>query len=52
VEGALLNVRINAAELRDHPEVKQILEKAASLQAEALDWKDKILGLVNSSIGE
>ena len=40
VKGCYLNVKINAQDLKEHPEVKPIIEKAEAINA-ATDAKEK-----------
>jgi glutamate formiminotransferase/formiminotetrahydrofolate cyclodeaminase len=50
IEGAWLNVRINASELKDNPEVAEILKDGASLVLNARSALDKILKMVNKTL--
>ena len=51
IEGAWLNVKINATDLRDHPQVMKILDEGAALIAKSDRENQKILDLVNKKIG-
>ena len=51
MEGAWLNVKINAAALDTHPRVVEMLEKGAELLKKSVATRDRILGLVNKKIG-
>jgi glutamate formiminotransferase/formiminotetrahydrofolate cyclodeaminase len=50
IEGAWLNVKINAAGMDGGPEVSGLLEKGAAILASAAAEKDRILELVNKGI--
>ena len=50
IEGAWLNVRINASELKGNPEVEEILKEGAGLVTRSLLHKDRILKMVNSAV--
>ncbi len=50
VMGAYLNVRINAKDLKDEAVAKEILDKGASLQAQAQALEEEILGLVEGKL--
>ena len=52
IEGAWLNVKINAAELKNHPRVKEIMESGNELLKRADATKSRILARVNEKIGE
>jgi len=51
VMGAFLNVRINAKDLADDPEVKQLLERGQAMQDEAIRREAKVLELVEKGVG-
>ncbi len=50
LEGALLNVKINAANMREHTRVKEISEEADKLALKGERMKLEIIGIVNNSI--
>lgn len=50
VEGAWLNVRINAADLKTNKEVKEILKDGEELLRNSRDWRDKIGEMVNIAL--
>lgn len=50
VEGAALNVRINAAGLSDKSSAEPLLERARRIVSEAADLRDKVLAEVNRHI--
>ena len=50
VEGAALNVRINAAGLSDKSSAEPLLERARRIISEAADLRDKVLAEVNRHI--
>lgn len=50
IEGAWLNVRINASELKENNEVKEILEEGSEVLRASFQMKDRIIKLVNSAI--
>ncbi|MFO7670575.1 MAG: glutamate formimidoyltransferase [Bacteroidales bacterium] len=52
MEGAWLNVRINASELKDNPEVAQILKDGASLVLNSRFALDKIMKMVNNTMDQ
>ena len=51
-EGAWLNVKINATELKSHPEVVEMLEKGSELSQKSDIEKGRILALVNKTISQ
>jgi glutamate formiminotransferase/formiminotetrahydrofolate cyclodeaminase len=51
IEGAWLNVKINAAEMMTHPEVQGILEKGENLRDSAHKAEQEVLHEVNMKIG-
>jgi glutamate formiminotransferase/formiminotetrahydrofolate cyclodeaminase len=51
VEGAWLNMKINAAELGSHPEVRDMLSAGEAIRRKADAARVRILGLVNQKIG-
>ncbi len=51
IEGAWLNVRINAEEMNSHPVVSEILLEGEKLLKQSAREKNEILELVNSKIG-
>ena len=51
IEGAWLNVMINAAELKEHPEVKSLLAEGAELLERSHTVKESIRDKVLSNIG-
>jgi len=52
IEGSWLNVKINACDLEDHPEVQEILKKGAELVRNSVQLRDDILKLVNNTISK
>lgn len=50
IEGAWLNVKINASDLKNHSEVEEILKKGAELAQSSAQLRDKIIKLVNQTI--
>ena len=50
IEGAWLNIRINAADLKNHPEVMQIIAAGEELLKQSLERKETISGIVNAKI--
>jgi len=52
IEGAWLNVKINAADMKKHPRVVEILEKGMELLRQAEETKTGILDRVNEKIGQ
>ncbi len=50
IEGAWLNVRINAGEMRSHPRVQEILQEGEKLCDRSAREKEEILKLVHSNI--
>ncbi|TFH24274.1 MAG: glutamate formimidoyltransferase [Bacteroidia bacterium] len=52
IEGAWLNVKINATEMKKHPRVKEILESGRKLRKRAEETKNGILDRVNEKIGQ
>jgi glutamate formiminotransferase/formiminotetrahydrofolate cyclodeaminase len=52
IQGAWLNVKINAADMRQHPRVKEILETGRKLLKRAEETKIGILDRVNGKIGQ
>ncbi len=50
IEGAWLNVQINASELKDNPEVAEILKDGAGLVLNSRSALDKILKMVNKTL--
>jgi len=50
IEGAWLNVKINAADLKEHPRVKEILEEAEAIALNAQKMKVAIIAIVNNSL--
>lgn len=51
VMGAHLNVKINASSLKDEAFKKEILDKAAAIEADALKEEAEIIKIVNEKIG-
>lgn len=51
VMGAHLNVKINASSLKDESFKKEILDKAAAIEAAAIKEESEILAIVNQKIG-
>jgi glutamate formiminotransferase/formiminotetrahydrofolate cyclodeaminase len=51
MEGAWLNVRINAAEMKNHPQVEEMLEAGRELFKRAEETKNAILDRVYKKIG-
>lgn len=51
VMGAHLNVKINASSLKDEDFKKEILDKAAAIEAAAIKEEAEILAIVNQKIG-
>jgi glutamate formiminotransferase/formiminotetrahydrofolate cyclodeaminase len=52
IEGAWLNVRINAAGMNDHSRIGEMLDEGFQLRAEAETARDRILELVEGKIGK
>ncbi len=52
IEGAWLNVKINAADIKKHPRVVEILEKGMELLRQAEETKTGIIDRVNEKIGQ
>ena len=52
IEGAWLNVQINAADLDTHPRVDELLRKGSELVGKASEEKERILQLVNREISK
>ena len=52
MEGAWLNVKINAAELDTHSQVVKMLEQGSELLQKSVAARERILGLVNQKIGQ
>jgi glutamate formiminotransferase/formiminotetrahydrofolate cyclodeaminase len=52
IEGAWLNVKINAAGLDTHPQVVEMLEQGSLLLRNSVAAREQILGLVNQKIGQ
>ena len=52
IEGAWLNVKINATELRGNSEVEEILKEGAELFSRSGSWRDKIGEIVNSAFSQ
>jgi len=50
IEGAWLNVRVNATEMKDHPEVGRILASGEEILNKSKDYRDKILEQVHTSL--
>ncbi len=50
VQGAWLNVRINAADLKDRAVADALLEEAASIAAEADERRDRVISICNEKI--
>ena len=50
IQGARLNVRINAASLKDKAPAQPLLDRADAIVAEALALQDQILKEVNNHI--
>ncbi len=50
IEGAWLNVRINASDLKTNSEVKEILKEGEALLKKSRNWRDKIGEMVNSAL--
>lgn len=50
VRGAFLNVRINAAGLKDRTKAEELIARGAAIEAEAERLEENILGTVNSKI--
>ena len=50
IEGAWLNVMINASDLKTNAEVKEILKDGGELLIKSRDWRDKIGELVKSEL--
>ncbi len=50
VRGAYLNVKINAQDLKTHPDVMQLLNDAAQLLANAVKMEQEIMAIVESKI--
>jgi len=46
VKGAFLNVKINAQDLKDHPEVKPLLERAEAMNTDADAKEQEIWNIV------
>ncbi|MDE7438088.1 MAG: cyclodeaminase/cyclohydrolase family protein, partial [Muribaculaceae bacterium] len=51
VLGAQLNVKINAAGLKDREKAKELTDKAEEIARKAIEAEGKILSLVNAKIG-
>ena len=51
IRGAALNVRINAASLKDPGAAAPLLKRASAIESEALALQDQILSEVNAHIG-
>lgn len=51
VQGAFLNVKINAGDLEDKSFVKNILEQGAQIEQKALALREEIMKTVNEKIG-
>jgi glutamate formiminotransferase/formiminotetrahydrofolate cyclodeaminase len=51
VEGAWLNVKINATELKEHKVVRKLLEEGRGILDLSRKRKEEILELVNKQIG-
>lgn len=52
VRGAHLNVRINAAGLKDRKKADELLKLASEIDKQAADWEEKILHAVNQHIDD
>ena len=52
IEGAWLNVKINASEMKKHPRVEEIMESGSELIKRAEATKSRILARVNEKIGQ
>lgn len=52
VMGAFLNVKINAAVLKDRLFAAEMLTQGAELQRKAIELEAEILGVVNNKIGQ
>ncbi len=52
IEGAWLNVKINATELKGNPEVQEILKEGAELFSRSGSRRDKIGEMVNSAFNQ
>jgi len=50
IEGAWLNVKINSGNLKDHPEVIEILQNGAELVQKSAHLRDEIIKQVNNTI--
>ena len=50
VEGAWLNVKINAGDLHSHPEVERMLREGAAIKQQAEARKTMILSLIMQKI--
>ncbi len=50
VEGAWLNVKINSADLKDHPRVQRIAEEGKELLKESTKMRNRILQGVDDRI--
>ena len=50
VEGAWLNVKINAGDLQSHPEVERMLREGAAIEQQAEAQKTMILSLIMQKI--
>lgn len=50
IEGAWLNVRINASELKDLSEVKVVLKEGADVLSKSRTIRDRMLKLINNAI--
>jgi glutamate formiminotransferase/formiminotetrahydrofolate cyclodeaminase len=52
IEGAWLNVKINAADMDTHPQVDEMLEQGLKLFQKSVTARERILLLVNRKIGQ
>ena len=50
IRGARLNVRINAAGLKDKAQAQPLLDRADAIEAQALELEEKVLNAVNAQI--
>ncbi len=50
VRGAFLNVKINAAGLKDRAKAEELIAAGAHIEAEAARQEEEILAIVNSKI--
>lgn len=51
IEGAWLNVRINASVLKDHPKVRELISRGEELFRKSLESKESVMKVVWSKIG-